>query len=707
MSKPSRIDLYLQWNIGDRYVNTAEEQELVTKFEALYSMAKSARDNNEFASPKNIAKWRKAYYGTLNALDKKTGEESKRKSRFLRKMIFELVESKIDNQIPMPKMTPRYKNDLPLVQITEDYLKFEVDRIFTKFVNDKSERATYVDGTVWYKVWWDNLENTHERSGNVRIDVCLADQIIPQPGVVDYKQLEYIFEEQQISISRIYDLYGRLMTPTAGDNSKAANPTTTTDMSTITVITCYYLNSERIVGRFMWAKNTMQVICHEDSWQIRKLRTCYKCKEVVPQGDVCPVCGSKAFRYKNAEVEILDEPLMQIYNPYEEGQTDDEEQKDKYEAREFLPQGAEIPFYQIRQLPFVPRPAVSSIDSIYGVSDGFMLLEEQDSSNKILTKVEDKIFKSGTVLTKPARAKIGDTDEVIKVLGVNSSEEAAMIQSRPIAADITGDITFTQMLYDMAKAASGITDSFQGQKDTTATSGKAKEIAAVQSAGRIESLRVMKAAAFAGVYELVLKYLLAFSDEPRKFTKTLPDGTVKQQSWNKYMFLDKDKNGVVYYRDDFSFNTDPAATLSQDRVAMWRETQDKFISGAFGNPSDARVLMLFWNILAMHQYPLANVVIAGLMENNQHLPEEVEQMLMQNPEILQQVMASIQQAQGGDGRGGARPNSGPIGNGATHATNVERTNQRNRAAARTERTPVQGGEVNKQAEIGGNNESSQ
>ena len=32
-----------------------------------------------------------------------------------------------------------------------------------------------------------------------------------------------------------------------------------------------------------------------------------------------------------------------------------------------------------------------------------------------------------------------------------------------------------------------------------------------------------------------------------------------------------------------------------------------------------------------------------------------------------------------DNRGGARPNSGPVGNGATHAANVERTNERNRS----------------------------
>ena len=51
---------------------------------------------------------------------------------------------------------------------------------------------------------------------------------------------------------------------------------------------------------------------------------------------------------------------------------------------------------------------------------------------------------------------------------------------------------------------------------------------------------------------------------------------------------------------------------------------------------------------------------------------------MANPELLNQVMAAVQGT--ADGRGGARPNSGPDGNGATHSANVERTNERNRAA---------------------------
>lgn len=665
--KLTRVDMYLQRNISEQYVNTEEENELVDKFAELYSLALSAQQNTEEANPKNLAKWRKAYYGTLNALTK-DGEESTRKGRSLRKMVYELIESKIDNSIPMPKIRPRYKTDLPLVSVTENYLKFEVDGIFTKYLNDRSERSTYVDGTSWYKVWWDSLDNTHERSGNVKIDLCRVDQIVPQPGVSDYRQLEYIFERKEISLTRIWDLYHRRIIPTEANTN------------VIEVISCYYLNSDRVVGLFMYAPHSRQVICNEEDWQIRKLRTCTVCGTVNPTGDTCRNCGSKTFKYENATEEILENDIEEIYNPYDVGETDDESEKEHYKSRVFLTAGTKIPFYKITQLPFIPRPAISSLDNIYGTSEVKVTLESQDAINKLLTKALEKTMKSGTILTKPEKLKIGDSDDTIKVLSVRTTEEAAMVQSRAVVADTSQDLVMAATLYESGKASSGVTESFQGAKDSSATSGKAKQYAAVMTAGRIESLRVMKSAAFAGLYELVLKYLLAFSDEPRKFVRVLPNGSQKEEVWNKYMFLDKDKYGNIYYRDDLRFDSDPASTLSQNRAQMWQETQDKFVQGAFGNPADPRVLELFWNIMDSLQYPLAKVVLAGIKENSQHLAPEVEQMIMNNPELQALIAQTLQSS--GEQRGGARPNSGPVGNGATHASNVERTNERNRSLNR-------------------------
>ena len=667
MADMTTLELYLQWGSAASYVNTEEENKLVNKFATLYSLAKAAQDSCEEANPTNLDKWRKAYKGTLNALTK-DGAVSKRKSRQLRKMCYEMVESKVDNSIPMPKMKARYKTDLPLIDITENYLKYEVDGIFSKFVNDKSERATYIDGTSWYKVWWDSLSNTHNRSGDVKIECCTVDQIVPQPGIQDYRQLEYIFERRDVSLNRLYELYGRRITP-SGEN-----------INVVEVISCYYLNKNRIVGLFMYAPHSLQVICNEESWQIRKLRNCTRCGTTNPTSNYCRLCGNDKFKYEDAIEETLEEDIMEIYNPYEVGETDDEDERDHYASRVFLASGTKIPFYQIRQLPFIPRPAISSMNNIYGMSEVQVVLDEQDAINKVLTKAVDKTMKSGSILTKPERMKISDTDDTIKVLGVRTSEEAAMIQSKQVLADTSQDIVMASVIYENGKSASGVTESFQGAKDSSATSGKAKQYAAAMTAGRIESLRVMKTAAFAALYELVLKFLLAFSDEPRKFVKILPDGSTKEECWNKYMFLDKDKYGEIYYRDDFKFDSDPASTLSQNRVQMWQETQDKFIQGAMGNVADPRTLKLFWNIMDSLQYPLAKTVLAGITENEQHLPPDIEKAIMSNPELQQLIIQTLQAS--GEQRGGARPNSGPKASGATHASEVEKTNEKNRAQNR-------------------------
>lgn len=666
-----RIDLYLQWETGERYQNTKKEQAMVEKVAALYAIAKGFRDQDQLVSPQNLKKWRKAYLGTLNALDRNTGEESKRRSRPLRKMIYELIESKVDNSIPAPHLQPRRKEDIVLCETTENYLKFEMDRMLTEQENDKSERATYIDGTSWYKICWDNLDNTYERSGDLRVEVLLADQVVPEPAVTDYRLLNYIFEKQQVSLARIWDIYHRLIIPVETGNSTA------------TVITYYYKNKNGIIGRFMYAEHSRQVISWDEDWQIRKVRKCTACDTINPTGSVCRNCGGTSFRYKNADIEIAEEDIYTLKNPYAEGDTNDPTQNARGDL--FIEAGTEIPFYQVRVLPFVPRLSISSLNSLYGVSEVAVLLDMQDSVNKILTKVEDKVLKSGTILTKPDKIKLNDKDETFKVLGVRSQEEAAMVQAKQALADVSQDIAAAQLFYESARASSGVTESYQGNRDTTATSGKAKEISALQSAGRLESLRVMKSAAFAGVYEVMLKYLLAFSDETRKFVKVLPDGSEEEQLWSKYMFLRKDKYGKLYYIDDFAFSTDPAATLSNNRVQMWQETLQQFTMGTFGNPQDPRNLQLFWEIMAQQQYPLARLVLAGIKENSAHIPTDMEQAILQNPAILQNLAANVEGAE--DNRGGARPNSGPEGNGFTQAANVAKTNSRN--SAETARTSVQ------------------
>lgn len=85
-------------------------------------------------------------------------------------------------------------------------MRYNIDNIFGKYLNDRDERATYVDGTSWYKVWWDSLDNSHSTSGTVKVDLCLADQIVPQPGITDWRQLEYILSFSKFLL-RVYGTY--------------------------------------------------------------------------------------------------------------------------------------------------------------------------------------------------------------------------------------------------------------------------------------------------------------------------------------------------------------------------------------------------------------------------------------------------------------------------------------------------------------------
>ena len=52
--------------------------------------------------------------------------------------------------------------------------------------------------------------------------------------------------------------------------------------------------------------------------------------------------------------------------------------------------GDQIPYYKIKQLPFVLRTNISQTDSLYGISDIDVLENNQDSLNKVGTKIQEK-----------------------------------------------------------------------------------------------------------------------------------------------------------------------------------------------------------------------------------------------------------------------------------------------------------------------------
>lgn len=675
--KDSRVLTYLNINQKDNYVNTKEENELVQLWRQKYLIARENYENSRCNS-REVNRWREAYEGKIRSIDE-NGDETTEFIKPLRRVAFELVEDKVNPHIPGPKMSPRYHKDLVPVRATEELIKHEMNRMLSEETHDESEHATLIDSTSWFKVYWNPFDNTHERSGMPYVKVCPVDTVFPQPGVDDYKKLEYIFETSKMTLAQIEDLFNRkIVTPEYNDIAD--------------IVTCYFLNEDRHLGRFIWVEPTLTVLANDLEWGIRRRRECMECGTILPTEAQCPVCGSKDIKYVAVTEEILETPLTLVKNPYRTGETPDKSQDyNQVDESGSIPAGTVIPYYLIRQLPFVPRRNIKLPNTIYGISEVELLLEDQRSVNELLNKALSKSKSSKTWITKLKDTAITRENDELSVIDIESPEEGSAIQVKQVQSDINEEIAMAQNMYDNSKSTLGVTNTDQGKADPTARSGKAKQIEMLASQSREQSPNVQREAAYAGVYELLFKFMLAFSDEPRSFVTLLPDGTETEEVWSKYMFLDVDKNGDYYYRDDFAWSVDTACEITQDRAAMWQLIDNDYINGTMGNEIDPiRALKMYWQMKKQYGYPTADFALAFLNSSIKHLPTNIEQLLVNNPEALQLALSYIEDSKkmssNSGQRGGARPNSGPDGNNHTHNANVEKTNNKNRTQSGASQT---------------------
>jgi hypothetical protein len=557
------------------------------------------------------------YKGIAQPIDPKTGMVSKKKADCKRNMCFELIETQINNAIPQPKVTPRDPANVDLALDLEGYLQMEMDRLCSEEMNDNAERGVLKQGTGFYLVGWDETKSTPTTSGELFVKYYPLDKVYPQPGITDIHDAEYIFVKDLVSVKKIKDVYN--VEVPEGPEFKGMN----------TMITAYYYNKNGYVSRFAWIENTEIVVLDEEDFELRKIKVCKECGEPLHSKHKCELCGSEKHEYVSLESETLTEDVVRG-DPAVPG------------SEEILAkQGTSIQYYKIKELPFVLRKNISDDTSLYGISDIDLLEGNQISMNKILTKMEENVMKAGSFVTKPKGVNIPNSDETLKIVTVADPNQMKSFSVQTVQANMQQDNILQESFYQMGRDSLGITDSYQGKRDTTAESGKAKQVSAAQAAGRMESKRRMKDAAYADLYKLMFKFLLAYCDEARIYARMKPNGEYVKGRFSRYNYLDGEP-GKAYYNDRFLFSVDDASTLSTNRTAMWQETTNNFASGTFGNPADPQTLMLYWNMMKGLNYPLAKHALASLAERAEQLPYELQQAIMQNPEILKAVQTLVQ-----------------------------------------------------------------
>lgn len=531
----------------------------------------------------NIADNESAYDGTRKIKTAK-GQDADKQGSVSRKMCFELTETQSDITIPMPRVLSKRGNEDRAIMI-ENVIRTEIDNMNMEEIVDEQARLTPICGGSIFLVEWDNTYKDSFGVGRLSVKNLHPSQVIPQPGVYKLDEMDYLFitfEQTKDYIKRVYGVD----VEEEGDEIKDGEPLE----HMRTHVYCYYRNNDGSIGLFSWVGNT--IVQDFDDYFSRKQEVCSKCGAVKdPFEDKCHECGGKKFKTENKEYEEVTYTKKEM-DPAT-GQMID------------IPATAKVKYYVPKVFPIVIHKNVGDIKSFLGRSDIDFIKDQQNDMNIYMNKIREKLLKGGSYFTLPEGVDLEASDDEIKIIRISDPAQKAMIGVDNIQPNIATDLEILNFNYQIGRQTLGITDSFQGREDRTATSGKAKQIAVNQSVGRLKSKQTMKDAAFADLYKLMFMFLLAYTDEKRPYIQEDTNGKLEYKWFDKRFFVEDGPDGEVYYDDEFVFSVDVSGTLANDRQAMWQETRSNFESGAYGDPTQLDTLEMYWTTMNKLHYPCA------------------------------------------------------------------------------------------------------
>lgn len=605
----------------------------------------------------------KQYEGdhTIYAPDGAAAKESR--ATHVRNVSLEIVETQVDSTIPMPKVTAVRQEDEELANIIEIMLRNAMDRLPSERMNDEGERLSPIQGGYGLLVDWLDGVGGKGWLGDLKVTLVNPYGIIPQGGMTQVADMDFFFIKSPQTKQQVKKFYG----VDVGDENEedpdarrlGASQDTTDEL--VTMVTVYYKNEKGGIGRLRWVGNT--IVEDLEDYQLRRVKRCVSCGEV-GDGHKCVYCGGTKFDEEVMEYEELMEDIETAngtFIPATSAELDELGQPVMVEAlgtdTALLPQlqGAytplltgsmrevrtvptRIPYYKPDVFPLVIRKNVSLPGRFWGSSDLDAIFDQQNSLNKVCTKINTKVLGGGSFCTKPVGARFS-TDRDGVWVEVENVAELEKFRTYNTQVDVSSDMALMAQLYEQARQTIGITDSMQGRKDPTATSAVAKEFSAQQAAGRLESKKVMKRAMYQDLFETIFKWMLAYCDEPRQIRTVDENGDVTYRVFDRHDFLYQDEAGEWRYNTDFLFSTDDTTPLAGDRQALWKETRMNFESGAMGDPSTVNTLLRFWEQMEKLHYPLAGDMVKSLRQEQ----EEQQALAMQ-----QSAMQGIGMAAEGD-----------------------------------------------------------
>lgn len=581
-------------------------------------------------------------------------DNSPTEAEVVRNITYELIESQVTSYIPNPSVHSKMFSDRKErnAKSIETMLRNKRDELPYEELNDIDERYNPIYGGSIWLVEWDNAITTHNTVGDIKVSCLSPRHFFGQPNIYKIRDMEYCFitfETTKEDIERKYDVSIKLLEET--ENEEAA------DDKTATLIVCYYKNEEGKVCQYIWSGDTE--IKDIEDYFARKRYVCKKCDK---RKEICN-CDKGDYELENDEEEIVERDIQRsdgnviskMSVVIENGQVVTEEvQQPLYQADGtpvfdnstgvLLPamttvlvpkmEQTKLPYYVPNILPVVIRKNTSEEDNLLGQSDCEFIRPQQQAINKVETRIMQKTVRGGVFPLVPDDFSYTLSDSVLETAFKVKQSNAKLYGKLDLQANISQDIAEAERLYDQAKRILGITDSFQGQYDGSAQSGKAKQLQIQQAAGRLDSKRQMKNAAYADMDKIIFQYYLAYADEPRPVAYKDSFGKLQNRTFNRYDFIERDEAGEYYYDDEYLFSTDATIDVERSRELLWQENRQNFQQGAYGDPKLLQTQLIFWQNMEQAHYPWAH-------DNVERIAEEIAR--QQEMQALQAQLVQTEQ----------------------------------------------------------------
>ena len=488
----------------------------------------------------------------------------------VRNITYELVESQVDPDIPLPKTDAAFyteKRDRN-ARAVERLCASVRDKLPFEAMNDADERYTYVYGaSVWY-VEWDGAS-----ADGISIQCLSPLDFIGQPGIYEVENMDYCFLRFTTTRSELGRKYGITDDRLSLAAYEYSYGETDADSDTVTLVIGFY-KKDGEVGKIIFSGDLL--IADIPFYYSRKLHLCAHCGE----------------------------ELTECRCEHPEGYTEDllTEQVTLSDSE----QTVTLPYYLPKDFPIIIRRNTAPISSLYGLSDCERIRPQQQAINKVESRILQKLLRAGVTPVMPEDASVTMSNsvfgQVIKLRPGESADSYGTIDTTP---DVSQDIEEADRLYDQARRVLGISDALQGTDDPIAESGYARQLKISRAEGRLETKRRMKYHCYSEIYKTVFRLYLAFADEPRVLCRRDELGRVCTYEFRRADFIEPDGRGGFVYCDDYLFSVDKSDGDEYGREALWERNLTNLKSGTLGDPTDPATLLRYWRLQEKAHYPYA------------------------------------------------------------------------------------------------------